>query len=260
MVTRVLATWNELRRRDAKLASAGLYAMQFAVVGVLLMLNDPRTLSGENVWIKPIKFSLAFGTWLMTIAWLLGELPHRHSMKRWISRGIVLGLFLEGPPLLIQAARGVPSHFNVSTKLDFMLYSLMGAGVMIQTILMIALTVMFFDRRIQLDRTYLLALRAGLLLFLLGLTPGFAMVFLGSHSNGGIDRGAGLSSVDWSEMAGDLRIAHFIGLHALQVLPIAGAIVSRGCSKSIGGQIIVGCFSAIYLVVFVMTFVNALHG
>ncbi len=53
------------------------------------------------------------------------------------------------------------------------------------------------------------------------------MVFSGQNVVGVEPGGPGLPVVNWSTMGGDLRVAHFLGIHAIQILPIAGWLIGQ---------------------------------
>jgi hypothetical protein len=92
---------------------------------------------------------------------------------------------------------------------------------------------------------------------------GGGMPIVGAHSVGAEDGGPGLFLVGWSTEGGDLRVGHFVGLHALQVLPLVGLGLSRlgprwlGTGPRIG---LVWVVSLAYLGVVVLTTWQALRG
>lgn len=211
--------FQELVRRNRLLAYLGLAHTILFASFLLLFFLDSRTVMGINVWIKPMKFALSIAIYLWTIGWFLEYLSNYPRSARVIGWGVAIAMVVEITCITLQAARGVPSHFNVQTATDGIIFSVMGMGVVLNTLLLVWLTVLFFVGKTSLSSTYRLAICLALLLFLFASAIGGKMVGQLSHSVGVADGGAGLPFVNWSTEGGDLRIAHFIGIHSLQIIP-----------------------------------------
>jgi uncharacterized membrane protein YhaH (DUF805 family) len=215
-----------------------------AAVGIVV---DNRELLGVPIWLKPFKFAISLVIYTGTLAYLIGSLkgkPARHA--GWLGNVIVAASFVEMAVIVGQVVRGRRSHFNVETPLDSALW-----GVMAVTIIMLwvatALIAVVFLRHHDADRPTVLAVRYGLLISLAGMAIGFLMTqptteqragfadgpptLVGSHSVGVAEGGPGLPLVNWSTTGGDLRVAHFIGLHALQALPLLAFALSRAAGR-----------------------------
>ncbi|MBC7923561.1 MAG: hypothetical protein H7Z75_20995 [Ferruginibacter sp.] len=217
-----------LYRRYPMLAVVSLAHLLVGAVLLTLIPFDSRQVMGINPWIKPVKFYLSSAVYLGTLAVLLPYLNATHPKAvRFVGWTAAAMLMAENVGITLQAARGVGSHFNVGSAFDGRLFSAMGVFILINTLVVIYATWLFFRTSPAIPRPYLWGIRLGLVLFLVGSAVGGMMIRLTSHNVGVAMGGHGLPFTNWSTRGGDLRIAHFIGLHALQVVPLAGYLVAR---------------------------------
>ena len=221
---------NELRHRDAVLFWTGLAMMIALIVVSLLSIGDTRTVLGINPWIKPMKFLGSVTIFMWTIAWFMPEVASgfsRIAPKRLVSWTIAVMMTGEIIAIVTQAARGTTSHFNIQSAFDAAIFNAMGVMIALNTV---ATTVfLWILRRYTPERRagYIWGIRLGLVIFLLASAQGGLIVGNNAHTVGAPDGGAGLPFVNWSTIHGDLRVAHFAGLHALQALPLLGFFLDR---------------------------------
>ncbi|MFC5290464.1 hypothetical protein ACFPM7_25715 [Actinokineospora guangxiensis] len=217
----MLASWN----RPFILFTVVMTAVAAVSVGGLIL--DDRVLLGAPVWLKPLKFSLSFMAFGLAWAWLISLLPKRSTTLNITSAVIILTALGEMVILLTQTVRGKESHFNIATDFDALLFNLMGMTIIIFWIATFVASVIIGARRLG-GRANTLAIRLGLGISLVGMLLGVLMTtressregFAGTHSVGVVEGGPGMPLTNWSTTGGDLRVAHFVGLHALQALPL----------------------------------------
>ncbi|WP_250033258.1 hypothetical protein [Paractinoplanes maris] len=212
-------------------AMAGL-----ALVAAVGLLADDRILVGAPIWAKPFKFAVSFALYALTLAWMLAVLPRRSRVGEWAGLVIVAVSFVEMAIITGQTVRGHRSHFNDTNALDSRLWAIMGASIMVLFVAHLVIAVVALRQRIP-DRVAAYAIRAGLLLSLLGLIVAWPMVMpgqaspaeaiSGAHAVGVADGGPGLPLLGWSTTGGDLRIGHFVGMHGLQAMPLLALLLTR---------------------------------
>ncbi|MET8044911.1 hypothetical protein ABZU25_29110 [Micromonospora sp. NPDC005215] len=208
-----------------------------AAVGILL---DARVLTGAPIWLKPLKFGVSFVLYGATLAWMLSLLPRRSRAVERAAIVIVAVAVVENAIIVAQVLRGQTSHFNDSTSLNTALFAAMGASIMVLFLAHLVIGIVVLIQRIP-DRVAATAVGWGLGLSLLGMLAAVPMTLPmqdpgiegigGAHSVGVPDGGPGLPVVGWSTTGGDLRIGHFVGLHALQALPILAILLSRFATR-----------------------------
>ena len=209
------------------MAALALFTAVAAVV-------DTREVTGVGLWLKPLKFALSVGIYAVTLSWLIGLLPSGSRLRRagWIAGTIsTVGLVIEMVIIVGVAAVGLTSHFNVSTPFHTALWSIMAASIVVVWLMTLAVSIALFRAPLG-DRARTIAIRGGAILAVIGMGLAFLMTgptaaqlddyqgIVGAHTVGVADGGPGLPLLGWSTVSGDLRIPHFVGMHALQVLPL----------------------------------------
>lgn len=209
---------SELDRRNHFLTKSGTFCFLLALLLAFFPLVDARELQGVNVWIKPLKFFVSIGVFFWTMGWFLNYLEEPRKV-RIISTWIFVLMAIELILISFQAARGKLSHFNISSILDAVLFQIMGIAIFMNSLVVIWF--FFLLRKVKnLPKGYLLAIRAGLVIFLIAGFEGFLMAGRLGHTVGAVDGQEGVFLLGWAKAYGDLRVFHFLGLHALQVLPL----------------------------------------
>ena len=252
----------EAARRDPLLFRVSVAHLLLIPLMMLVAPFDERVVTGLSPWVKPIKFALANAVYLLTVGWLLRDMPASGGARRRVSLLAAVTITAETVLITMQAARGTTSHFNVSTPLDAGVLSVMGLMIVVNTFAVAYVAQRFWRGGANVPAPYLWGVRLGLLIFLLASLEGFVMVGLSSHSVGVADGGPGLPLINWSTRGGDLRVAHFVGMHALQALPLVGYVFStQGVARRLRRPALWVCaVGALYGGVSLLLFLQALSG
>jgi hypothetical protein len=272
---------------DRVLVVTGLALLVALVPFVAGIWLDPRQVTNAPAWLKPAKFAISTAVYSLTLAWVFSYIPGWPRTRRVVGRTTAFVLLLEVLIIAVQAARGTTSHFNLGTPLDAGLFAVMGTAIVVQTVASIAVAVALWRTRFG-DRAMGWALRFGMTLTICGAFTGGLMTtgpteaqleaaqvagrveVAGAHTVGGPDGGPGLPVTGWSTRHGDVRVPHFVGLHAVQALPLAAWLMRRrressfapsafGWAESTRVRWTIG-FAIVYAMVFVGLIVQALSG
>lgn len=209
-----------------------------ALVTVVLSVVDPRLLLGQNIWFKPLKFALSIGLYAVSLSWMIGMLQRLRRFGYWLGTITAVGLAIEMVIITGAASLGTTSHFNMATPLASAAYSVMAISIVIVWIasLIVGSILAFAPHR---DAARSLAIRSAVVLGLIGMALASLMTapqpnqienfqgVIGAHAVGTTDGGPGIPFLGWSTEAGDLRVPHFIGMHALQFIPLILLLLER---------------------------------
>jgi hypothetical protein len=258
------------------LVVTGLAMIALLTLTIAGLAADSRVVTGAPVWLKPAKFAGSIAIYSFTLAWLFSFLAQWPRTTRIVGWTTAVVMVLEMAIIAGQAARGTTSHFNTSTPLDMALFSIMGAAIVIQTLSSIAVAVALWRNHFA-DRAMGWALRLGMTITIVGAftgglmtsptrqqlaaaRAGQPMLVAGAHTVGAPDGGPGLPGTGWSTTHGDLRVPHFVGLHAVQALPILAVVIGRRRFPAALRARLIQIAGAGYAALFAILLAQALRG
>jgi hypothetical protein len=241
--------------------------VQLTALSVLLLIAiliwgqfDQRALDGVAVWVKPVKFALSFLVHFATLAIIVACMSPENAPLRIVEAvgRVMAAVFIaEMAYVIFQAAQAQHSHFNDTTSFHSAMFSLMGLGAVV--LIALPAVIAWCAKR---NSAFGPATQSGIwwgaiISFVLTVIIGGYLGGNGSHFVGNQSKPElALPFFGWSTEVGDLRPAHFLSLHALQVLPLIGLWADRTNQ----GIPIIWAAGVIYSALTVALFIQALSG
>ncbi len=242
-----------LKSKNEPMYYCGWVCLVGAIICYILTKTTKTQVLGTNAWFKPFKFLLSTTIFVWSMGWYLQYLDDTPSVM-WYSWGMILLLNFENVYIMYQASQGEMSHFNLTTPFKSAMFNLMGFAAACISFWTAYIGFLFFsDKVADIPAGYLWGIRLGILIFFIFSLQGFAMGARLSHTVGAADGSEGIPLVNWSKKYGDLRIAHFMGMHALQVLPLLSFYAVRNVKM-------VFVMSIVYGLTTLWVFIQALQG
>jgi hypothetical protein len=242
----------QLKLRNETLFYYGLLCLVLSAIFIVLTKYTHTQVYNVNAWYKPFKFAFSTFLFVWAMAWYCYYLQNFNI--KFFNWSVILLLGFEIFYISFQASKGQLSHYNVSTPVYSALYSMMALAATLVTLYTAYVGLLFFTNSFpELPNYYVWAIRLGIIIFVIFSFEGFAMGSRLNHSVGALNDNSNLFIIGWSKTVGDLRVSHFIGMHALQVLPILSFYVIKNTKLTIA-------LSVIYGLLAILTLIQALQG
>ena len=237
-----------------------LYAI-LAVIAAVGLLLDTRELTGVNVWLKPFKFMLSGIIYLFTTSYFVQFYPFSPRKKKFILNANTWVLTIDLLIIFIQGARGLKSHYNNTSLIDGILFATMGVMITCTVLLMVFFLVETARLKMRVPKPIQWSIFLAWIIMLVGSYAGGQMISQMSHTVGATDGGDGMAFTNWSTLAGDLRIAHFFGLHAIQIIPLFALFIVRKSKAQENLQLwLVSLFALCFGFWVFYTYIKAMQG
>lgn len=242
--------FKELARRNPVLYYFGWIYFLGGLWCIIMTQASDTVVLGINAWIKPMKFFFSIWIFCWSMAWFMEHLNNRRVVRIY-TWAVVVVMIIEQVIITWQAANGRLSHFNITTVFHRSLFIVMGIAIATLTVWTGVIGYHFYkQKQYTVPMPYIWGIRLGIVLFVIFSFEGGIMASRLSHTVGAVDGGPGLPIVNWSNQYGDLRVAHFIGIHSLQFLPLFGYYLAKTSRQ-------VKIFTVGYFIVTMFLFIQA---
>lgn len=242
-----------IRYKNEALFIYGAICFLGALVCLVLSKYSSIQILGISGWIKPFKFFLSVAIFTWTMGFYLHYLQNQKQVIIY-SWSMIILFSAELIPIIYQVSLGKMSHFNLETAFDKGIFNFMALAITFLMLHTLYIGILFFNQNaFNAPETLVLAIKLSIIVTILFAFEGFVMGSILKHTVGSEDGSAGLPLVNWSKKYGDLRVAHFFGIHALQLIPLITYLVA----KNKRDVIIITC---IYFAFVTYTLIHALQG
>lgn len=221
----IYLTWQYLSRSSKFLVCYGVIMLFALVLTYVWSLNDPRLIREVGVWVKPMKFMAATALFSLTTVWVL-QVAHSSVDQTDAFVAIVVLLvttsLFEVAYISYQASQASASHYNTSDPFHAFMFGVMGLAA-------VGLTASQAWLAWEIWKEYKGAVMP---VETLGVVIGLVLTFILSTISGFMlggnqpPAGQGLPMVGW-HLYKDIRPAHFLGVHAQQLIPLWGLIAAK---------------------------------
>jgi hypothetical protein len=237
--------WQSLSWASKFLVSYGLIMLLALVFCYVWSLSDHRLIREVGVWVKPMKFMLSTALFALTTVWVL-KVAHsdldQMPVYPWIVALLLLTSLFEVVYISYQASQGSASHYNVSDPFHAFMFGVMAVAAVGLTFSQAWLAWEIWNEQKGAD------LRVETLGVIIGLTMTFVLSTISGFMLGGNQppSGQGIPIVGW-HLYKDIRPAHFLGVHAQQLIPLWGLIAAKFMGTFSTAGLLIGAFLYVML-------------
>jgi len=217
--------WQLLSLTSKFLVGYGLLMLIALILTYLVSLNDHRLIRDVGVWVKPMKFMAATALFALTTVWVL-KVAHSNVDQTntyvWTVALLVCTSLFEVVYISYQASQASASHYNVSDPFHAFMFGVMGLAAVGLTASQAWLAWEIWKEQRGAN------MPVETLGVVIGLTMTFVLSTISGFMLGGNQppAGQGLPIVGW-HLYKDIRPAHFLGVHAQQLIPLWGLIAAK---------------------------------